>query len=214
MVSLCTTAILTITQVIIASSGINKRVMCVSVVKQSANAAFVVGVALVVLGSLNLDNCPVEESLPVWMIAAGKGQILFCISINQQSTLLGSTLLLLTILCLLYALCSCCRPSSSSSSSKRQRGRHREGFGATLCALGCAFVAGGLAVVFLLVWLALWVAGTYFVAVAVDRIRVEQLAPHQVPDPDEVRTLKLIMRAMKRFGWHWQRHCRIYLANK
>ncbi len=34
------------------------------------------GAALVALGSLHLEDCPVEESLPVWMIAAGASVIL------------------------------------------------------------------------------------------------------------------------------------------
>ena len=29
------------------------------------------GVGLVILGALNLDNCPKEEALPVWMVSAG-----------------------------------------------------------------------------------------------------------------------------------------------
>ena len=49
MVSTCTTIVLTALQFAVVCAG----------------------VALVVLGALNLDNCPVEESLPVWMIAAG-----------------------------------------------------------------------------------------------------------------------------------------------
>ncbi len=57
--------------------------------------------------------------------------------------------------------------------------------GATLCALGCAFVCGAVGVIFLLVWLALWVAGTYFVSMAVGRMRDESLSPME-PTHQEV----------------------------
>jgi hypothetical protein len=47
-----------------------------ALVKVTAYALRVVflslSVALIILGSLNRDECPAQESLPVWMITAGK----------------------------------------------------------------------------------------------------------------------------------------------
>ena len=87
----------------------------------------------------------------------------------------GATLLLLTLLIVTYALCTCCGPScscrrirgsgsekesayysspaslASSSNNNYKSYKSSEGVGKTLCALGCAFVCGGLGVIFLLV---------------------------------------------------------------
>ena len=46
-----------------------------------------------------------------------------------------------------------------------------EKFGSTVCALFLACLCGVVGVVFFLVWLCLWIAGTYFVVVAIGEMR-------------------------------------------
>ena len=107
------------------------------------------GASLIAVGLLNRDNCPTEESLPVWMVTA------------------GITLVLMSLVILVYALCSCLTCTKSCRKNKDDYVGS-----ATVCALFCACACGVLGVIFFLVWLGIWIAGTYFVVVAIKELRV------------------------------------------
>ena len=104
----------------------------------------IVSILLISFGSwtLHQERCPVQPSLPLWMISAGTLLILFTV-------LTGGLLICRDIIL-----------------------RKKK----TFVSLGWAVCCGTFMVLGCLVWLALWIAGTYFSIVTFESVRVHQLS--------------------------------------